>query len=43
MYALRQYGRVLVEGPGMTKKLLIKILVVTECVLGILMIVILTR
>ncbi len=43
MYALRQYGRVLVGVPGMTKKLLIKILVVTECVLGIVMIVILTR
>jgi hypothetical protein len=43
MYALRKYGRVLVGGSGMTKKLLIKILVITECVLGILMIVILTR
>jgi hypothetical protein len=43
MYALRQYGRVLIGGAGMTKKLLIKILVITECVLGILMIVILTR
>jgi hypothetical protein len=43
MYALRQYGRVFTGGPGMTKKLLIRILVVTQCVLGILMIVILTR
>ena len=43
MYALRQYGRVLIGGPGMTKKLLIRILVVTECVLGILMIVLVTR
>ena len=43
MYALRQYGCVLIGGPGMTKKLLIRILVVTQCVLGILMIVLVTR
>ena len=43
MHPVRKYGRLPIGSSIMTKKLLIRILVTVQCILGILMIVIFTR